>query len=139
MNRKDIKDGMLLQVRDGGKYYYLKGKMFYWADNNKYGDYFVSGFYYDDNLKCTCDKSLDIMKIYYMDKLLWERKTDWSKVPFGTKVRAWRYDGDKKQVGRLLHYDENGTRLKFLVFIENIACSKWFECCELLQRGDIVG
>ena len=73
MNKKDLKDGMLLQVRDGGTYYYLKDKMFYWTGRNEYGDYFVSDFYYDNDLKCVHDKRLDIMKIYYMDELIWER------------------------------------------------------------------
>ena len=139
MNRKDIKDGMLLQVRDGGKYYYLKGKMFYWADNNKYGDYFVSGFYYDDNLKCTCDKSLDIMKIYYMDELLWERGIEWDKVPFGAKVLAWTEGNDTKLEGRLLYYEGDRAELKFLVFMEDILRIRWFPYCKLLDGGDIDG
>ena len=139
MNRKDIKDGMLLQVRDGGKYYYLKGKMFYWADNNKYGDYFVSGFYYDDNLKCTCDKSLDIMKIYYMDELLWERGIEWDNIQFGTKVRAWDYNDEYKLVGKFIAYDEDDKKKPFLVFIEDQKDTYWFDHCELIEEGDIVG
>ena len=132
MNRKDFKDGMLLQVRDGSKYYYLKGKMFYWADNNEYGDYFVSSFYYDDDLKCARDKNLDIMKIHYMDKLLWERKTDWSKVPFGAEVRAW--DDKEKVVGRFLCYNKSHKAYPFLVFVEDEKEANLYEHCELVEE-----
>ena len=138
MKLEDIKDGMLLQVRDGTKYYYIKDRMFRLEDRNKHNYYRVNGFY-DADLKCVYDNNFDIMKIYYMDELLWERKTDWSKVPFGTKVIVWSGDKRSKQTGRFLHYDEKGTWLKFLIFIEDTATTKWFEYCELLDGGDIVG
>ena len=138
MKLEDIKDGMLLQVRDGSKYYYIKERMFHLEDRNKHNYYRVNGFY-DTDLKCAYDNNFDIMKIYYMDELLWERKTDWSKVPFGAKVIAWSGDKRSKQAGRFLHYDEKGTWLKFLIFIEDTATTKWFEYCELLDGGDIVG
>ena len=138
MNKKAIKDGMLLQLRDGSEHFYIDGKMFRWKNNKMHECIYVDA-YYDADLKCSCDKSLDIMKIYYMDELLWERTIDWSKVPFGAEVIAWSENRRPKQVGRFLYYDKDSISLKFLVFIENIAQAKWFESCELLEGGDIDG
>ena len=87
MKLEDIKDGMLLQVRDGTKYYYIKDRMFRLEDRNKHNYYRVNGFY-DADLKCVYDNNFDIMKIYYMDQLLCARKTDWSKFPSCAKLIA---------------------------------------------------
>ena len=134
MKVEDIKDGMIVTLRRGVERVIIGDYLFCEKGITHKLDDYNSDLTYINNCK-----SEDIMKIEYGGKVIWERSLEWEKVPFGTKVRAWRNDGDKKQVGRLLHYDENGTRLKFLVFIENIACSKWFECCELLEGGDVVG
>ena len=138
MNKKAIKDGMLLQLRDGSEHFYIDGKMFRWKNNKMHECIYVDA-YYDADLKCSCDKSLDIMKIYYMDELIWERGTQWDKVPFGAKVLAWTEDNDTKLEGRLLHYEGDRAELKFLVFMENILRIRWFPYCELLDGGDIDG
>ena len=138
MKLKDLKDGMLLQTRNGGMYYHIKDMMFYWKSKNIYSHYYMSDIY-DNDLKCTCDRDLDIMKIYYMNELLWERGTEWEKVPFGTKVLVWTEDNDTKREGRLLHYKGNNAELKFLVFMEDILRIRWFPYCELLDGGDIDG
>ena len=138
MKLEDIKDGMLLQVRKGDTYYFIKDMMFYWKSRNIYSHYYIRDIY-DNSLKCTCDKDLDIMKIYYMDELIWERGTEWDKVPFGAKVLAWTEDNDTKLEGRLLYYEGDRAELKFLVFMENILRIRWFPYCELLDGGDMVG
>ena len=71
------------------------------------------------------------------------KKTDWGNVPFGTKVRAWNSDDDEyAPVGRFLCYDgddEDNIWLPFYVFIEDEKDALWFECCEIVEGGDIVG
>ena len=131
MRLEDIKDGMLLQVRDGSKYYYIKDRMFRLEDRNKHNHYRINGFY-DDDLKCGYDNNFDIMKIYYMDELLWERKTDWSKVPFGAEVRAW--DDKEKVVGRFLCYNKSHKAYPFLVFVEDEKEANLYEHCELVKE-----
>ena len=138
MNKKAIKDGMLLQLRDGSEHFYIDGKMFRWKNNKMHECIYVDA-YYDADLKCSCDKSLDIMKIYYMNELLWERKTDWAAVPFGAKVRAWDYNDEYKLVGKFIAYDEGDKKKPFLVFIEDQKDTYWFDHCELIEGGDIVG
>ena len=138
MRVKDIKDGMLLITRDGNRYYHIKNRMFYWESNNRHDYYYVSANY-DDDLKCGYDSGFDIMKIYYMDKLLWERKTEWDNVPFGTKVRAWDYNDKYKLVGKFIAYNEGDKKKPFLVFIEDQKDTYWFDHCELIEEGDIVG
>ena len=72
-------------------------------------------------------------------KDLKEGKIDWSKVPFGAKVRAWDYNDEYKLVGKFIAYDENDKKKPFLVFIEGQKDTYWFEHCELIEGGDIVG
>ena len=135
MNKSDLKDGMKIITRDKSEYYYINNRMFYWKDKNRHEDYHVNELYHDD-LTSTFDKCLDIMKIYYMNELIWERKIDWTKVPFGTKVRAW-WEGNKtKQVGRFLAYDDDDTELPFFVFIEHIPDTDWYSFCEIIEEGE---
>ena len=60
------------------------------------------------------------------------RKTDWSKVPFGTEVRAW--DDKDKVVGRFLYYDKEDEESPFLVFLEFVSRAYWFDHCELIKE-----
>ena len=135
MNKNDLKDGMKMITRDKSEYYYINNRMFYWKDKNRHEDYHVNELYHDD-LTSTFDKGLDIMKIYYMDELIWERKIDWTKVPFGTKVRVW-WEGNKtKQVGKFLAYDDDDEELPFFVFIEHIPDTNWYGFCEIIEEGE---
>ena len=81
----------------------------------------------------------DIMKIEYGSEIIWERKLDWSKVSFGTKVREWDYNDEYKLVGKFIAYDEDDKKKPFLVFIEDQKDTYWFDHCELIEGGDIVG
>lgn len=135
MNKSDLKDGMKIITRDKRRYYYINGMIFY-RDNKNVYDYYTVNDNYTDDLTSTSSKNLDIMKIYYMDELIWERKTDWTKVPFGTKVRAW-WEGNKtKQVGRFLAYDVDDEELPFFVFIEHIPDANWYDFCEIIEEGE---
>ena len=61
---------------------------------------------------------------------------DWTKVPFGTKVRAWWEDSKVKYTGRFLAYDDDDTELPFLVFIEHIPDTNWYGFCEIIEEGE---
>ena len=77
------------------------------------------------------------MKIEYGGKVIWERGIEWKNVPFGTKVRAWWKGNEKtKQVGRFLAYDDDDTELPFLVFIEHIPDTNWFDYCEIIEEEE---
>ena len=135
MNKNDLKDGMKIITRDKRRYYYINGMIFY-RDNKNVYDYYIVNDNYTNSLTSTSSKNLDIMKIYYMNELIWERKIDWTKVPFGTKVRAW-WEGNKtKQVGRFLAYDDDDTELPFFVFIEHIPDTNWYSFCEIIEEGE---
>lgn len=135
MNKSDLKTGMIVTLRSG-------------AERVLVGEYFVEESYadvdctnllynYNDDLTYinNCN-SEDIMKIEYGGKVIWERGTEWKKVPFGTKVRAWWEGNEVKQVGKFLAYDDDDTELPFLVFIEHIPDTNWFEYCEIIEEGD---
>ena len=63
------------------------------------------------------------------------RETEWSKVPFGAKVRAWwAGDGETKYIGKFLACDEADKELQFLVFIEHGPDAQWFDCCEIIEE-----
>ena len=76
------------------------------------------------------------MKNEYGSEIIWERKIDWNKIPFGTKVRAWWEDSKTKQVGKFLAYDDDDTELPFLVFIEHIPDTNWYGFCEIIEEEE---
>ena len=93
--------------------------------------------YYNDDLTHTINGvSDDIVKVEYGGEVIWERKVDWSKVQFGTKVRAWDEDSDEKKEGKFLAYDDNDTELPFFIFLEQDMHATWFRRCELLEERD---
>ena len=135
MKLKDMKNGMILTLRKGYKRIVIGNRLFY-----EEGTLCDALDNYNDDLtymnNCTDN---DIMKIEYGSEIIWERKLDWSKVFFGTKVRAWDYDDEYKLVGKFIAYDEDDKKKPFLVFIEDQKDAYWFEHCELIEGGDIVG
>ena len=135
MKLKDMKNGMILTLRKGYKRVVIGNRLFY-----EEGTLCDTLDNYNDDLtymnNCTDN---DIMKIEYGSEIIWERKLDWSKVSFGTKVRAWDYDDEYKLVGKFIAYDEDDKKKPFLVFIEDRKDTYWFNHCELIEGGDIVG
>ena len=135
MKLKDMKNGMILTLRKGYKRVVIGKRLFY-----KEGTLCDTLDNYNDDLtymnNCTDN---DIMKIEYGSEIIWERKLNWSKVSFGTKVRAWDYNDEYKLVGKFIAYDEGDEKKPFLVFIEDQKDTYWFDHCELIEGGDIVG
>ena len=135
MKLKDMKNGMILTLRKGYKRVVIGNRLFY-----EEGTLCDTLDNYNDDLtymnNCTDN---DIMKIEYGSEIIWERKLDWNKVSFGTKVRTWDYDDEYKLVGKFIAYDEDDKKKPFLVFIEDQKDTYWFEHCELIEGGDIVG
>ncbi|MCC3870265.1 hypothetical protein [Terrisporobacter mayombei] len=104
MNKSDLKDGMIVELKKGTRFMLVNDCLY-----NEKNDYNLS--HYNDKLICThITKILDIVKVYTIDiskfvknefdsiklkdmledkylKLIWKREEiDWSKVPIGTKV-----------------------------------------------------
>lgn len=94
MNKSDLKDGMMLKLRDDNIYSLLHGYLLELSLNDTYRIIALVDDYNDEFINCNSnldDKSvMDIMKIYDKDmNVLWEREEfDWSKVPLGAKVLA---------------------------------------------------
>ena len=108
MKKSDLKDGMVVETRDGIKYL---------IRTLKNGDKILSAMDrwlglddgYDEDLNDDCFKDLDIVKIFTTNEfvlssvfnenslnLIWERKReiDWSKVPTGTPVQVIDWQDD---------------------------------------------
>ena len=76
MKREDLKEGMIIEERDGGKYYKGKNDKIYELNSDKW---WSNIFDYNENLTYgNCDNCWgDIVKIYDENmKLLWERGDD---------------------------------------------------------------
>ena len=76
MKREDLKEGMIIEERDGGKYYIGKNDKIYELNSDKW---WSNIFDYNENLTYgNCDNCWgDIVKIYDENmKLLWERGDD---------------------------------------------------------------
>lgn len=92
MNKSDLKDGMMLKLRNDNMYSLLHGYLLELSLNDTYKIIASMDDYNDEFENCNSnldDKSvMDVMKIYDKDmNVLWEREeVDWSKVPKDTKV-----------------------------------------------------
>ena len=128
MNKSDLKTGMIVTLRRGVERIIIRKCLF-----DEDGITTSTLNCYNDDLtyinNCTNE---DIMKIEYGGKVIWERKIDWNKIPFGTKVRAWDYNEKTKLVGRFLTYDEDDEETPFLVFVEDEKRAYWYKHCEII-------
>lgn len=88
MNKKDLKDGMIVKLRNNIFYCILHNDILIKDEDEGKYEIIVSLNKYDDDMKFSKDEILDIMKVYDSNmKILWERKEiDWSKIPYDTKV-----------------------------------------------------
>ena len=133
MGKNDLKNGMIVTLRRGVTRVII-GKCLVDDDVNICN---ILENYNDDLTHMNNCNSEDIMKIEYGGKVIWERGIEWKNVPFGTKVRAWWKGNEKtKQVGRFLAYDDDDTELPFLVFIEHIPDTNWFDYCEIIEEEE---
>lgn len=132
MKKSDLKNGMIVTLRRGAERVIIGRFLF-----NEEGTIISKLENYNDDLTHMNNcKSEDIMKIIHGDKIIWERKVDWSEVPFGTKVRAWWEDSKVKYTGRFLAYDDDNTELPFFVFIEHAKDTNWYDHCEIIEEGE---
>lgn len=116
MNKSDLKDGMVVELRNGGKRV-VWGKDLYEIHALKLTVVNCINNYNNDLYYTFTDskRNLDIMKVSYGDELLWERKEiDWSKMPIGIKVlvrdnleEEWKEAifVDESEEGKFITYD----------------------------------
>lgn len=131
MNKSDLKDGMIVTLRKGIDRVIIKGGLF-----SEYGATCTLDYYNDDLTHTINGASDDIVKIEYGGEVIWERKVEWDKVPFGTKVRGWNEGDTTTNVGKFLAYDDNDTAPPFFIFLEQNMQARWFRHCELLVEED---
>lgn len=131
MNKSDLKDGMMLKLRNDNMYSLLHGYLLELTLNDTY-KIIASMDDYDDefnNLVTILSKPFvkDIMKIYDKDmNVLWERKdVDWSKVEVGTKVMVKFNFDEEYQEGTFICINDNG---KFLTYDKRAGILHWKYC-----------
>lgn len=116
MELKDLKNGTIVEYRNGWKRVYMDEKLYEMEFDNKIFSNECSNIHYHNNLKARGNKNLDIMKIYkdFRGELIWERKEeekekkiDWSKVKVDTLLKV-KFFGSDKEVFRYFAKYENG-------------------------------
>lgn len=127
MNKSDLKNGMIIVIRDNLKLIIKNNKIHRYKQGNailskliccNLEDYLEE---YNDNLEHKESFSDDIMKIYDINgNLIWERKEiDWSKIPVNTKI--WVNDfKDNNWIPRHFAKYENG-----MVFAYDYGRTSW--------------
>lgn len=127
MNKSDLKDGMVVELRNGEKRV-IWGKDLYEIFALKLSVCNCLNNYNDDlNHTCTDDKrNLDIMKVSYGDELLWER-VDWSKVPVGAKV-LYSYDDKEWFEGYYLNYFPKNVKPHYILNLKRNISSDFIYC-----------
>lgn len=143
MKKSDLKNGMVVELRNGERYLVLNGSL---VDEN-FNSSLNLDFYMNDTMKVNerkiygmLDKEvdyskLDINKVFLdytsllmkgFEIVIWKREDiDWTKVPIGTKI-LFSDDGEKYTEGLFIKKDGD----KFIVCddIENRLFSDWKYC-----------
>lgn len=133
MKLQNLENGMIVTLRYGNECLLVDDKLI--ANNFRLHNKLDN---YNDNLTSKGNEQYDIVKVQSFNKVdtLWERKeVDWSKVPFGTKVRVWYYSCNEKLEGRFIRYKDYEDTHKFEVFVEGKDHIDWAEC-ELVEMED---
>lgn len=119
MIKADLKDGMIVEVREGYECIVLHNKLLKWDEGHYYKRITHLDNYRED-LKHNRNELIDIMKVYDRDhNLIWERdETDWSKVAVDTKVivSCLRFDTHKRYFAKY----EDG-----IVYTFPYGCDSW--------------
>lgn len=104
MNKKDLKDGMIVRLRNGICYCILHNDILKKDEEEGKYEIIMNLNKYNDDMTFDKDEILDIMKVYDFNmKILWKRKEiDWSKVPHDTKVLVAiiNYENDEEWTKR---------------------------------------
>lgn len=129
MKKSDLKDGMVVETRDGIKY------LIRTLENgdkilSAMGKWLALDDGYDEDLNDDCFKDLDIVKIFTTNEfvlssvfnenslnLIWERKReiDWSKVPKWTPVQVSDWGNDFEGKDFLIKYEPELREFPFIV------------------------
>lgn len=142
MQKSDLKDGMIVKYRNGKKRMFVNNILL--STNN----YNVLDNYREDLTNEAIDTH-DIVEIFefeegsledllhnYTLKPIWKRdETDWSKVPFGTRVRVWDEEtyGEKFE-GKFLEYAPEHDEYPFRVYTEEDKDIGLWGHCELIEE-----
>lgn len=133
MKKSDLINGLVVTLRLGEECLVV-GSML--IKNNFRFNMHLDNF--NEDLTHKERKHLDIVKVQQLNKecVLWERKeTDWSKVPFGTKVICWDFDGETPHEGRFIRYRGYESIHKFEVLVEDDIDICW-KYCKLVEEPE---
>lgn len=145
MQKSDLKNGMIVEISNGDRFIVI--------DNFILGNTWNNLNSYNEDLTEKCIDKCDIVKVYKvtcgrtLDKILkpnesfgveliWERnETDWSKVPFGTRVRVWDEEtyGEKFE-GKFLEYAPEHDEYPFRVYTKEDKDIGLWGNCELIEE-----
>ena len=146
MKKSDLKSGMVVKLRDWKEKMILIDDVFCSYEKK---DFLKIGNY-DEKLNFKSNDRLDIVEVYKCKypnllkcfaennlELIWkrEKEIDWSKIPFGTRVRVWD-SGEKSYKGKFLGYNqEEEGYYPFNVFVDVDYDVAW-EKCELIEEPE---
>ena len=130
MNKSDLKDGMIVELRNGEELYILHSLLLRKDANMYIGTSTL--LEYNDDLTNKFEPNENIIKIFDAQRnVLWESdEIDWTKVPFGTKVICWNNEYESYE-GKLLKYSPDRDYPFMLYYINNDVSS--FKYCELIE------
>ena len=145
MNKQDLKDGMIVRTRgikdEYYEFYILNSKFYSKVDSEENKDFIVEASIlemsdFNNDLTHKKYKNYDIIKVFYDNKMIWERPLDWVKIAFGAEVVAYDDSITERVVGKLLKYDNRAECYKFFVYHEDefgIPQADFFKHCALLE------
>lgn len=122
MNKKDLKDGMIVKLRNETYNSILHNNILR-KNEDKY-EIIVNLRTYNNDMTFHGNKYLDIMKIYDPEmNLLWKRKEiDWTKVPKDTKVLVRM---NKNEEWKKCHFHSYEKNLSCVYFTYDKGKTSW--------------
>lgn len=135
MNKSDLKDGMMLKLRNNNIYSLLHGYLLELSLDDTYKIIASMDDYNDEFKNCNSnldDSSvLDVMKIYDkdMNELWLYEEVCWSNIPFGTKVVV---SNDNFFTEEVMYFINKSGDDYFVVDLDRDEIG-YFKYCELLE------
>lgn len=153
MRKSDLKDGMVVEYRNGLRRFVLGDKLL-----GEHGNANIEE--YDEGLKYIDGEStLDIVKVYTVESslcvaigsiflnkhlnLIWERvkEIDWAKVPFGTWVivadHKEELNVDDGEYVMFVGYEPKLEKYPFIVTLSEKVCSSSYAYCMIDPEQEI--
>lgn len=133
MELKDLKNGMVVELRDGLTYIVIDGFLY----NENYEVVKSLALDFEDDMTSCFTKEKDMVEVrdYGNLETIWQsQEFDWNKVPVGTKVRVKDREHSNWQDAIFISKDVASSMFRVVVSHRRVL---WFQECQLAEEDTL--